>query len=575
MPHPNDILEVLPPYQGKARLIKSRQTTFDIEREIEKAHRAFKSYYDKMCIQHWHGNVPATVRGLYDFLYVSVPYKEEDTLEQTTKSPTAILTERHQYGADCKHMASYIVGTCEALARLGYPIRAFYRFAGYHPKKKELKHVFAVVVHNGKEIWVDPVPGSGGYDSRSLIPTYKVDKLPPMSTSSSIGQLYRVTGLNNLNTVTGLNNLNTVTGHWLDGGGVGRLTPDRNGHHNPQTTRHHFHHHMPHHIPVHMPGAHWLDEMNGVGKHGHGKEKLKKLQHKAEDKLQNTLKAGKRTALKYSLYTSRNAFLLLTKGNVFNLGVAMWKHAAKDQNSEGWKKLSRKWKDLGGNPKNLLQSIKNGVSTHNKLHKQSQHVSGYYSYSGVEDGYIGGFEDVISGIEDIQYMHGMDYEEYATMGAVAAAAIIAAAAPILTALAGILKSFHVDTSKVDQEANAAADQVADEHNKDVAAGGDGKGKVETDAQGNQSLKVDDKTVPGASNHEGATNTDVAPASSTDVDTGGAADKNAGTAMDKVNEVFTKFTEFVSDHKYWFIGGAVAIAAFIFVPKLLHPKKGRR
>lgn len=568
------ILDVLPEYQGDKRLVKRRQDTFDIIREVERKHRKTIGDYNAICQEHWRGDAARTARDIYDFLKSNVPYHVEPTLTQTVKTPAAILEERLTFGNDCKHYASYAVGVMQALERMGYPIRSFYRFASYNQGKRNPGHVFAVCVANGREIWIDPVPEIGGFDRRETSPIYHEDRIPPMSKSTSIGSLYDISGIGNDARVNGPHHRPM---HWLD-----EMAQMRSRPHLRMPGHQHTHHHNQDQI-FHQRGSAPervgdMDEISGKKKHGlhikapHIKIKAPKI------KLPHIKIEPGKLLLKVTMAPSRGSFLLLTEVNMFNLAVNLWKHAAHDTSSAGWKKLSGEWKHLGGKPAALMTAIKKGLNTHNKLHPHAQ---------------VHGLPDMYSMVS------GYNAGEMA-IGNPGIVAAIAAAAPVIAALKNILKGFGMDPDKMNKSSQDAQDTVAKNHNKkhgkEDATDDDGdtthddgtKTSAKTNEDGTQELHI--KDVPGAKDADDNTGGhddkgdytgEKKPAKK---DAGGDGDdeddKSDLPAPKKPDSLFHRMlndtVNFIGDHKMWFIGGGIAIAAIIILPKLFHhgPKRRR-
>lgn len=467
---PDSLLGQLPPYQAHQRTIERRQDTFDIIREILRKHKDTAPHYDRIAVNHWRGNVPDTVTDLYYWAKKHLPYRAEATNMQTVKTPAAILRERHDFKNDCKHYASYIVGVGEALRRQGFPVKCFYRFGSYNKGRRAPGHVFAVFVHDGREIWCDPTPEVGGFNKRYIVPCYTTDKHPPMAKREmgGIGSLYDITGVDSSpipsnKIIVGMSPTRIIvgtSGHWTD------MLP--------------------------MSGT---DDYT-IGKHGKGKAKLKKAIKK--------IKPGK-LLKKVGKATARNAFLVLTKLNVFHLATKSWPHIK--AKGPDWKKLSDKWVEWGGKPDALFKNMRLGVNTYNKLHPHAQ-ISGYFDTVdglGIDNiGYpdtLGYYDDGMSVGDILCFVHdnhNRHMQRHARrngfgIGVVAApvaAGVIAAALPILNALKGILKSFGVDTNKADDAADQDTQDLADKHN----AGDDTGTSVEDNADGSQTLKID--KVPG-------------------------------------------------------------------------------
>lgn len=572
------ILQQLPPYKGDQRLISSRQDTFDIIRQILSNHRNTAAHYDKIAINHWKGDAERSARELYDFLKQNAPYKVEPVKKQTTKTPAAILQEARTYGNDCKHYANYSVGVGEALARLGYPVKCFYRFASYKNGSRAPGHVFGVWVINGKEYWIDPVPEIHGFNARNIVPSYKIDKIPPMSRYKTIGSLYHISGISNGDYVAGPAPY-AGRGHWLDD----------------------------------MPGS----TMGKAKKNKPPKKKGPGIVKKIAKKVQNTGKSikkgvkkivpkkGTKIVAKYTLATSRGAFLTLVKLNAFNLGVKMWLHAAKDKNSKGWKELSAKWIKLGGKPDSLYKNIQQGVGTHNKLHPKKK-VSGFDDYMDGIDydnvAGIGGYDDDMTIGQICGFVHNREvHNAIGVAPAVASAGVIAAAAPIMTALANLLKAFGVNTKKADDTAAADMEDLADKHNNE---GGDytdeeGTTKHNDGTETEAITKADGSTELIVKNLPGVKTTEYTPGKNTDkpyseqeeeaeeaeeVDDEGnvitktktitkTKKKKGGSGLsfsDMVNNV----TGFVSEHKTWFIVGGAVVGAALILPPLVRRMRSK-
>lgn len=523
----NRLLEKLPPYEGRKKLVKARQRRWDILNQVLSKHRSMTGHYDAIADDFWKGDPRSTAEYMFRFFKHHIPYKEEGEKEQTTKSPAAILKEAHIYGNDCKHFSGFIVGVGEALARRGYPIRMMYRFVSYDPQTRTPGHVFAVMVHNGKEYWIDPVKGINFFNQRSPAPVYVIDKLPPMSRNNSVGALYDINGLpgelslnglDNNSLVSGLNNNTMVSG-------------------NDEAVN-----------------GHWLDASMGKAK-----KNKPKLMKNVKNKLKKiNIKPGKKLALKFGLSTSRNAYLLLLKLNTFGWAVKLWQKAAK-QKGANWQKLAAKWQSLGGKPDALYKSIKEGLNTYNKLHPKRR-ISGGYDY-----------------LADPNNM-GIP-PEIEMMGAAAAstAALMAAAAPIIAALAALFKSFGINSDKEQQAGKEAADELAEKHNQ-APGNADGtvtqpdgsKTMVKTNPDGSQDMYVQ-PAMPGGSGGGGGGSTSMLQPGETAITPEGPVTRPNWSFKDAMAEVGT----FVSNHKWWFIGGAAAIAGFYIIPRLLSSKPKRR
>lgn len=175
------LLNALPPYRDEWELIHPDQKVDDIIAEVLEAHDEFAPYYDKLAL-FFEGSDPAEIaENLFQFLQSNISYVEETEDDQTTALPAGILTRGH---GDCKHYSGFSGGILDALNRRGRRIRWAYRFASYDPTDATPHHVFIIVYDKqGREIWVDPTPGS-----EFKIPVYYSDKKisAPMSLRRNI-----------------------------------------------------------------------------------------------------------------------------------------------------------------------------------------------------------------------------------------------------------------------------------------------------------------------------------------------------------------------------------------------------
>jgi len=169
MPTREQLLAALPAYRDEWLLIHPDQTVKDIIIEVLNAHDEFAPYYDKLALYFNTGDTEEVCVNLFDFCKENIKYKEETEEEQTSALPAGVITRG--YG-DCKHYAGFCGGVLDALNRNeGRKIKWCYRFASYSLLDATPHHVFIVVDDNGREIWIDPTPGS-----ESKFPIYQVDK---------------------------------------------------------------------------------------------------------------------------------------------------------------------------------------------------------------------------------------------------------------------------------------------------------------------------------------------------------------------------------------------------------------
>jgi hypothetical protein len=108
-------------------------------------------------IKFWTGNEKRSLRKLFDYCKSNIKYEIEPDHDQTIKTPSAIIA---QGKGDCKHYASFCNGIISAINRkYGTNMNNVFRFAGYNIGATEPQHVYcAVRLSNGKEtIVLDPV----------------------------------------------------------------------------------------------------------------------------------------------------------------------------------------------------------------------------------------------------------------------------------------------------------------------------------------------------------------------------------------------------------------------------------
>jgi len=518
----DELLQVLPPYQGNIRMVEKRQDVYDIIREIERKHKVTAPQYDMICRRFWAGTPESTAANLFVFLKKNTRYGIEPTYKQTVKSPAAILEEGDRYGNDCKHYASFIVGVCEGLKRAGYPIECVYRFAACDPNKpRTIGHVFAVVKLPHRELWVDPVMNR--LDQREYMDSslrrrpvyfYKIDKTPPvgMYSNASINGLYDINGLPNDAAFSGIGKHH----HFLDDLNPARrikeLSPRYMRTHPGQTALNFLtggvagtpapaSANTPVTLPAPAPVAttsvapvkpvHFLDApriqqyhhahhryhpseiivLEGIGKK-HKKAATQKKKHKIKLKIKAphiSVKPLKKLFLKVTDVAARNAFLLLVELDVAGLASKIWEKAAHDTHSSAWQKLSSRWaNNLGGNTNALMKAIKKGVAKYNKKHPNAKLSGmGYLGYIGIGDASDDSSDD---DTDDSSDDSGSDNSQQSSAAAAAAkdakkAKIAAAiAAPIVAVLKDVLAGFGIPIGAIAKPAQQGAEQLATQHN---------------------------------------------------------------------------------------------------------------
>lgn len=155
MPNIQQVRDALPPFRNEKILIKQRQGTNDIIREIVKTHELYETDYDKIYPLFDTGNIRETAQTIWNFLKYNLVYNEESGEEQSVKSPSAILHPGENI--DCKHYSLFAGGVLDAIkANYDEPWTWCYRFATDKKHTDEPTHVFVVVFDKGREIWIDP-----------------------------------------------------------------------------------------------------------------------------------------------------------------------------------------------------------------------------------------------------------------------------------------------------------------------------------------------------------------------------------------------------------------------------------
>lgn len=612
------LIRELPPYEGQYRSIRKRQSIKDLMSDILDKHKKEQANADKIAKYFWKGNAYNTGKFLFDFCKDNVDYKEEDTDNQSVKTIAGILVQGQ---GDCKHYAQLIVSICCALHRAGYPIKAKYRFAVYdnRPNEKGVKsgHVFAVIMDRGREIWCDPVLGT--YDQRNPRYISHEDKVPPMGQVGRIGQVWDITGFGNNTTISGPHGGHHGGGHhgargfrggWGGGGYRGggttfvdevfspgyafdTLTPAErleleqrrrmNGMPNGQT--------LGSGLTITRDDRGTLLEQSTLGwidmyydrSQGIGKAKKAKKKHKG---LHIKIQPGK-LLKKFdpAHVASRNAFLGLLKLNAFHLGSQIFAKVAHNQAAHD--KLFNFWKKAGGNTNKLSTALNQAVKVWNKHHAPHK---------------ISGYNDGLSGADLM-----MADPETVGIAPVAIPALLAAAAPMIAAIKGLLKSFGISAPEKGQ-VDAAEDEVIDKHNKATADKGDGNADINEDGsvthEGGVTTKVtvDPKTgkqtlsygadddAGGADQEVVKTKTKTTTKEESQDDDGDDVETTTKTkSVSKVKSpdsgtgiaaYWDEFKGFVVEHKKYFIIGGAVLVSFFVIPKVYHamvgPKKrGRR
>jgi hypothetical protein len=175
----NVLLNYLPRYEGKEKIIKDQQTTDDIINEILKGHSKYANQYKNISSFFIGGTPKQTLKNIWTFLKKEVKYRVEPESKQTIKSPAAIIATGKTTGSDCKNLSLYTAGCLQAINQSGQQKIPFcFRFTGYKFFDTNPQHVF-IVAYPGtdNEIWCDAVLNKFDYKKPYTI---KIDKKPPM-----------------------------------------------------------------------------------------------------------------------------------------------------------------------------------------------------------------------------------------------------------------------------------------------------------------------------------------------------------------------------------------------------------
>lgn len=297
----------LSPYRGNVETATYRQGTKDIIREIEKCHHEHAAEYDKIADQFSRNSPPEIAGALWKFLKTNVRYSVEPADRQSVKSPAAILASgKYKSGNDCKHYALFAGGILDALRRKGKNIEYVYRFVNYRLLETDPQHVFIVLKHNGREIWIDPVldsfnekkPYINGIDKK-----IKSGKMP----------VYKISGIEEFDVVENYG----------------------------------------------MPSIGRRPRRTKAEKQTVRTERKERRKTRREEK--GSLLT--RTIVRGGLVVPRNAFLKLVALNALNMGVKLNENLKNPATRE---KMRRKWVKLGGKFDVLITNIARGVEKYKK-----------------------------------------------------------------------------------------------------------------------------------------------------------------------------------------------------------------
>ena len=183
----NTLLNYLPKYQGKEKILKDQQTTDDIINEILKGHNKYADQYKNISSFFIGGTPKKTLNNIWNFLKKEVRYKVEPESKQTIKSPAAIIATGKTTGSDCKNYSLFTAGILNDINKKGIQKIPFcFRFTGYKFFDTNPQHVF-IVAYPGTdhEIWCDAVLKEFDYKKPYTI---KIDKKPMLVGISGVGK---------------------------------------------------------------------------------------------------------------------------------------------------------------------------------------------------------------------------------------------------------------------------------------------------------------------------------------------------------------------------------------------------
>jgi hypothetical protein len=173
----NVLLNYLPRYEGKEKILKDQQSTDDIINEILKGHQKYKSQYKNIGSFFIGATPKQTLHNIWNFLKKEIKYVVEPESKQTIKSPAAIIATGKTIGSDCKNYSLMAGGLIQSINDSGLQKIPFcFRFAGYKFFDSNPQHVFIVAFPGtDKEIWCDAVLNEFDYKKPY---TLKIDKKP-------------------------------------------------------------------------------------------------------------------------------------------------------------------------------------------------------------------------------------------------------------------------------------------------------------------------------------------------------------------------------------------------------------
>lgn len=177
-----EVLQYLPGFKDRCRVVNWGQSTDIIGSEIIEAHDRFAYQYDNIYPLFNTGDIYTTCQRLWDFCKYELRYTKEEKSEQSVKNPTAILQSGEKI--DCKHYSLFIGGVLDAIKRNNRVNWTwFYRLVSER-EDQQIGHIFPVVLTGGREIWIDPV--MSGFNEKSNWTYY--EDIAPMP-------VYEISGL--------------------------------------------------------------------------------------------------------------------------------------------------------------------------------------------------------------------------------------------------------------------------------------------------------------------------------------------------------------------------------------------
>jgi hypothetical protein len=141
MPTKKQILECLPAFRNKTKLLVDEQTAADIINQILLYHKKNKPLYQQFAMWFWCDgeSLEENLRYLYEWLKSNTQYKAESEGEQYINSPQAILQDGNK--VDCKSYAAFIGGVLSVWQDYGLVKKYSFCFTCYDGSSQP-QHVY-------------------------------------------------------------------------------------------------------------------------------------------------------------------------------------------------------------------------------------------------------------------------------------------------------------------------------------------------------------------------------------------------------------------------------------------------